>query len=94
MREKYAPAIKLYCMITNTDMVLNSIKYNLQIIRFNPTSTTFTVRIRIIQQKSSKPFTKLNLLVVSQSVTEKISFYLIQILVYFQRASNTTGSRR
>jgi len=43
MREKYSPTIKLYCMISNTDFLLHSIKYNLRKISFNLTSTTYTV---------------------------------------------------
>jgi len=43
MREKYTPTIKSYCMITNTEMVLHSIKYYLRKISLNPTSTTYTV---------------------------------------------------
>jgi len=43
MREKYSPTIKLYCMISNTDFVLKSMKYDLRKISFNFTSTTYTV---------------------------------------------------
>ena len=51
MREKYAPTIKLYCMITNTEIVLHSVKYDLRRISFNRTYTTFTVWNRPVDWK-------------------------------------------